>query len=65
MNGLPHESSGRVCLVAHYGLHGEVLPPCVRCVNCGQFIRPEAMNTNCPNNSKIETLDDLTRRQQQ
>lgn len=43
-----HKDSGARCLTAHYNGNYELMPPCVKCGNCGKWVRPEAMTEQCP-----------------
>jgi hypothetical protein len=36
------------CLVLHYDVYGNILPQCIRCSKCYNFIRPEDMSKDCP-----------------
>jgi hypothetical protein len=42
-----HKDSGCRCLVAHYDDEGELLPACIKCEVCHEYIRPEDMNLPC------------------
>ena len=45
---MKHQNSSIACLVLHTDKDGNVLPQCIRCSVCGQWIRPEDMNKECP-----------------
>ncbi|MDA0244684.1 MAG: hypothetical protein OT477_14795 [Chloroflexi bacterium] len=36
-----HIDSGLRCLVAHFDESGELLPPCIKCGNCSEWLRPD------------------------
>lgn len=64
---MSHRDSGWRCLVAHYEGGWEnprILPPCVKCADCAQFIRPEKMDEECPmvGAAQVETANDVMRR---
>lgn len=46
----PHLDFGERCLVMHYAgdyWNPNVLPPCIRCARCLQWIRPERFTESC------------------
>lgn len=45
---MKHKDSGWRCLVAHYDDEDNILPACIKCNNCGAYIRPEEMDNECP-----------------
>lgn len=42
------------CLVAHLDGQGNLLPGCLRCEHCGEFVRPVAMSKKCPGKQPVE-----------
>lgn len=51
---MKHSDSGLRCLV-----HND--PACIKCATCSQWVRPECMDEECPNDHKSETLIDTLR----
>ena len=43
-----HQSTGFGCLVGHWDEKRKLLPPCIKCGTCGEWIRPEHMSDECP-----------------
>lgn len=43
----PHVDSGERCLAAHVK-DGALDYPCIKCRECGRWIRPEEMADGCP-----------------
>lgn len=59
---MPHQDSGSECCVGHWDGSGNVLPQCIKCPECHQFIRPESMGTPCPGASgKCEVVNQMTK----
>ena len=38
---MKHKDSYMRCLVAHFDSDGRLLPACVKCSECGEWLRPE------------------------
>ena len=48
---MKHRDGLQRCLVAHFKgdwREPEILPPCIMCRDCQQWIRPEQMDEECP-----------------
>ena len=44
-----HKDNGVRCMVAHWSPKGKLLPGCIHCAVCYQYVRPEKMRTEeCP-----------------
>ena len=51
---MAHEDKNKErCLVLHWGMYNDVLPQCIRCSKCYEFIRPEDMNNDCPADKEV------------
>jgi hypothetical protein len=51
---MAHIDAGERCLVCHY--EGDyrnmvVLPPCIKCANCREWVRPKDMDKPCAKSS--------------
>lgn len=42
-----HKDSGERCCVAHFDKYFVLQEPCIRCLKCRQWIRPEDFNKEC------------------
>ena len=46
---MKHSDIGVRCMVAHWDDKGHLLPGCIHCPVCHQYVRPEKMETEeCP-----------------
>lgn len=52
---MTHEKSNYRCLVIHYDEQGNILPQCIKCAKCGQWIRPENLDDSCPKDEYCES----------
>jgi hypothetical protein len=56
---MSHKWTGCGCLVAHFDVTGEMLPPCKQCAYCGYVPYPydkECKGPQPQNNKELETL---------
>lgn len=50
-----HTDAGQRCLVAHVDGNGQPLPPCIKCAECGEWLRPDEFeNGECGMSYPIE-----------
>ena len=53
-----HTDSGIECTVAHYDEKHNLLPGCIHCAGCGEFIRPEKMDEECEMKVTLKVRDE-------
>ncbi len=51
---MKHQDSHIQCLVGHFDKDGNVLPQCIHCSVCHQWIRPQDMNKECAGSAENE-----------